>query len=253
MKIISWNVNGLRSVYKKGFLEWLAKSCADTVCLQEIKAHEEKLPFDLTKLTGYHTYFNSAKKSGYSGVAVYSKGEPLDVKRELGLERFDSEGRILQLGYEDFTLLNLYLPHGGRGKENLGYKLGVYDFLLDYLNNIKGKSIILAGDFNVAHREIDLSRPQQNKDNIMFTAAERKKIDDLISLGFVDSFRLFNQEGGNYTWWPYSNNARQRNIGWRIDYIFTSKSLTPKLRGAAIHPEVLLSDHCPTEIEIRLA
>ncbi len=250
MKIISWNVNGLRSVYKKGFLGWLAKSDADIVCLQEIKAHEEKLPFDLTTLTGYHTYFNSAKRSGYSGVAVYSRREPLDVKRALGLERFDSEGRMLRLEYKDFILLNLYLPHGGRGKENLGYKLGVYDFLLDYLNNIKGKSIILAGDFNIAHREIDLARPQQNKDNIMFTAAEREKIDGLIDLGFVDSFRKFNKEGGNYTWWRYGNNTRERNLGWRIDYIFASKPLTPELQSAALHPEVLLSDHCPTEITL---
>ncbi len=235
-------------MYKKGFLKWLAKTNADIICLQETKAEEDQLPFDLTTLTGYHTYFNSAKKKGYSGVAVYSRRAPLEVKRELGWERFDAEGRLLQLKYRDFILLNLYLPHGGRGKENLDYKLNVYEGVFDYLNDFKEKNVVLAGDFNIAHKEVDLARPQQNKDNIMFTAAERKKIDELIGLGFVDSFRQFNQEGGNYTWWPYGNNARQRNIGWRIDYIFTSKSLAPKLKSATIQPEVLLSDHCPVEV-----
>ncbi len=251
MKIVSFNVNGLRSVYKKGFLEWLAESNADIVCLQEVKADEDQLPFDLTALTNYHTYFNSAKKRGYSGVGVYSRREPLSVKLELGLDRFDSEGRLLQLEYKDFTLLNLYLHHGGRGKENLDYKLSVYEALSSRLNDSKEKDIILAGDFNIAHREIDLARPQQNKDNIMFTKEEREKIDELVKLDFVDSFRQFNQEGGHYTWWPYGNNARQRNIGWRIDYIFTSKSLTPKLQRVANHSEVLLSDHCPIETVLK--
>jgi exodeoxyribonuclease-3 len=247
VKIISWNVNGFRSVYKKGFLEWLTESNADIVCLQEIKAHEEQLPFDLTKLTNYYSYFNPAKKKGYSGVVVFSKSEPRGVKREIGTKRFDSEGRFLQLEYKDFILLNLYLPHGGRKKDNLNYKLHTYDFLLDYLDDIKERKIILAGDFNVAHQEIDLARPQQNKDNVMFTAEERQKIDSLTELGFSDSFRKFNQKGGNYSWWPYGNHARERNIGWRIDYIFTSESLTSRLTGAAISPEVTGSDHCPIE------
>jgi len=247
MKIISWNVNGLRAVYKKGFLNWLAESEADIICLQETKAHEDQLPFDLTTLTGYHTYFSSAEKKGYSGVGIYSRTEPANVKRELGLERFDSEGRLLQLEYDDFTLLNLYIPHGGRGKENLAYKLSVYDALFSYLNGFKEKNIVLAGDFNIAHKEIDLAHPKENKNNIMFTKGERKKIDKLISLGFVDSFRKFNQEGGNYTWWYYGHDARQKNFGWRIDYIFTSKSLETNLQSAAIYPEVSLSDHCPVE------
>ena len=247
MKIVSLNVNGLRAVYKKGFLGWLAKSDADIVCLQEVKANEDQLPFDLTTLTGYHTYFNSARKKGYSGVGVYSRKEPLSVKRELGLERFDSEGRLLRLEYENFTLLNLYLPHGGHGKENLNYKLSVYDHLFNHLNDFKEKDVLLAGDFNIAHKEIDLAHPQQNKDNIMFTKEEREKLDNLISLGFIDSFRKFNQEGGNYTWWRYGHNARERNLGWRIDYIFASKSLENKLQSANIYPKVALSDHCPVE------
>ena len=251
MKIISWNVNGLRSVYKKGFLGWLVKSDADIVCLQEVKADEEQLPFDLTTLTGYHTYFNSAKKTGYSGVGVYSRTKPLSVKRDLGLERFDSEGRILQLEYKDFILLNLYIPHGGRDKENLDHKLDVYDAIFNHLNDLKEKSVILAGDFNIAHKEIDLAHPQQNKDNIMFTKEEREKLDHLISLGFVDSFRKFNKKGGNYTWWRYGNKTRERNLGWRIDYIFVSKSLENELQSAAIRPKVLLSDHCPVEAVLK--
>ena len=251
MKIISWNVNGLRSVYKKGFLDWLSKSNADIVCLQEVKANEDQLPFDLTDLTGYQTYFNSARKKGYSGVGVYSRKEPLSVKLELGLDRFDSEGRLMQLEYKDFILLNLYIPHGGHGKENLNYKLSVYDKLFNHLNELKEKDVVLTGDFNIAHKEIDLAHPKQNKDNIMFTKEEREKIDELIGLGFVDSFRRFNQEGGNYTWWRYGRDTRERNLGWRIDYIFASKSLETKLQSAAIHPEVLLSDHCPVEVNLR--
>ena len=251
MKIISWNVNGLRSVYKKGFLGWLAKSEADIVCLQEVKANEDQLPFDLTTLTGYHTYFNSAKKKGYSGVGVYSRTKPLSVKRDLGLKRFDSEGRILQLEYKDFTLINLYIPHGGRNKENLDYKLSVYGALFDHLNNLQDKDVILTGDFNIAHKEIDLAHPQRNKDNIMFTKEERAKIDELIGLGFVDSFRKFNKEGGNYTWWYYGQNARQKNFGWRIDYIFASKSLKTNLQSAAIYPKITLSDHCPVEVVLK--
>lgn len=251
MKIISWNVNGLRSVYRKGFLDWLTKSEADIVCLQEVKANEDQLPFDLTTLTGYHTYFNSAEKKGYSGVGVYSRHEPLSVKRKLGLKRFDSEGRLLQLEYKDFILLNLYIPHGGRDKENLNYKLEVYEKLFNHLNDFKGKNVILAGDFNIAHKEIDLAHPKRNKDNIMFTKEEREKLDNLISLGFVDSFRKFNQEGRNYTWWYYGQNARQKNLGWRIDYIFASKSLETKLQSAAIYPTVSLSDHCPIEVVLK--
>jgi len=245
MKIISWNVNGLRSVCRKGFLEWLTKSDADIICLQEIKAGEEQLPFALAKPTNHHTYFNSAATKGYGGVAVYSRDEPLNVKRRVGFKRFDSEGRMLQLEYNNLILVNLYLPHGGRGKEKLAYKLKSYNFLLSYLTGLKEKKVVLAGDFNIAHREVDLARPQQNKDNIMFTGEERQKIDTLIGLGFADSFRQFNQEGGNYTWWPYGNNARERNIGWRIDYIFTSKTLTPKLKTAKIYSTITASDHCP--------
>jgi len=261
MKIISWNVNGLRAIYKKGFWEWFEKIKADIVCLQETKIQEEQLSFDLVKLKNYSSFFNSASKKGYSGVGVFSKKRPLSVKRKLGLKRFDSEGRFLELQYPEFTLINLYLPHGGRQKENLAYKLEVYQFLFKYLEKIKspegkqasygaGKNLILIGDFNIAHQEIDLARPKQNKNNIMFTPKEREQIDRLIDLGFTDSFRKFHNDGGHYTWWPYFANARQRNLGWRIDYAFVSKKLVPNLKKSFILSQVQGSDHCPIGIEI---
>jgi len=250
MKIISWNVNGLRAVYKKGFWEWFEKINADIICLQETKIQEEQLSFDLIKLKNYSSFFNSASKKGYSGVGVFSKKSPLVVKRKLGLKRFDDEGRFLELQYSDFILINLYLPHGGRQKENLVYKLKVYVRLLKYLAKIKNKKIILIGDFNIAHQEIDLARPKQNKNNIMFTPQERKQIDKLLDLGFIDSFRKFHQDGDHYTWWPYFANARERNLGWRIDYTFVSKKLALQIKNAFILSEVKGSDHCPVGLEV---
>jgi len=250
MKIVSWNVNGLRSVYKKNFLDWFYKEDADIVCLQETKASENQLPFDLTYPKGYYSFFNSASKRGYAGVVVYTKIKPSSIGNNLGLGAFDQEGRILELEFPEFILMNLYIPHGGRNKEKLFYKLAVYENLFNKLNFIRDKQIILAGDFNVAHKEIDLARPKENLNNIMFTPMERKQIDTLIEAGFVDSFRYFNKEGGNYTWWPYMKEAREKNLGWRIDYIFVSKGLLPKLKSAFILNDVRSSDHCPVGIEI---
>jgi len=250
MKIISWNVNGLRAVYKRGFLKWLTKSRADIVCLQELKAQAAQIPADLLKPKNYSAYFNFASKKGYAGVAVYTKTKPVKTAKRLGLKRFDQEGRFLKLEYPKFTLINLYLPHGGRQKENLDYKLEVYQRLLNYLKRIKDQNLILIGDFNIAHQEIDLARPKDNRNNIMFTPAEREQLDQLISLGFTDTFRKFNQRGGHYTWWPYFAKARQRNLGWRIDYAFVSKKLAPKLKDAFILSKVPGSDHCPIGIQI---
>jgi exodeoxyribonuclease-3 len=250
MKIISWNINGIRAIYKKDFLKWLKETKADIICLQEIRAQKEQLPSDLIKPRNYHLYFNLAAKKGYAGVAVYTKKKPLKIDFKLGMKRFDQEGRILKLEFLEFTLINLYLPYGGRGKENLDYKLKVYSHLLNYLKKNKNKNIILVGDFNVAHQEIDLARPKQNQNNIMFTPEERKQIDRLIKLGFIDTFRKFHQDRGHYTWWPYFAKARERNLGWRIDCIFISKKLTPKLKDAFIFQKVMGSDHCPVGVEI---
>ena len=252
MKIISWNVNGLRAIYKKGFLDWFKKIDANIVCLQEIKAKESQLPFDVKEIDGYYSYFNSAEKKGYSGVAVYSKAKPERIEKKLGLERFDNEGRILRIEYSDFTLVNLYLPHGGRSKENLDYKLEVYKKLLAFLKKNRDKKLVIVGDFNVAHQEIDLARPRQNKNNIMFTPREREQIDNLIKIGYIDSFRMLNKSGGYYSWWPYFANARERNLGWRIDYVFLSRVLEKSIKKAFILNNVYGSDHCPVGIDLAI-
>jgi len=250
MRILTWNVNGIRSVYKKGFLDFVTKEKPEILCLQEIKIQPVQLK-ELVIPKGYSVFFNCALKPGYSGVAVFTKGKPQKVDCRIVLKRFDREGRFLKLVFPEFTLINFYFPHGGRQKENLNYKLEVYRFFLKYLARIKNKSLILVGDFNVAHQEIDLARPKNNKNNIMFTPAERRQIDALINLGFTDAFRVFHPKGGHYTWWPYFANARKRNLGWRIDYCFVSKALRLRLNKAFILPKVRGSDHCPTGIELR--
>lgn len=250
MRIISWNVNGFRAVVRKGFRGWLRKSQADIICLQEIKTQEIEIFSSLFSPKNYHVFINPAGKRGYSGVAVFSLTEPVCVKKVLGLEKFDSEGRILELRFPDFSLLNLYLPHGGRDKSKLDYKLECYRFLLESLGKRKEEKIILAGDFNVAHTDLDLARPNDNRDNIMFTPIERRQLDSLIAMGFIDSFREFHGENGAYSWWPYRLNARKRNLGWRLDYIFLSRSLSIRLKDAFILADISGSDHCPVGIEI---
>ncbi len=250
MKILSYNVNGIRAACRKGFFEWFIKAKADIVCLQEVKAQREQLPVGLDSPQGYYSYFNFAVKKGYSGLAIYSKKKPIRIFNKLGIEKFDQEGRMLALEYPNFTLINFYLPHGGRQKENLDYKLESYGRILRYLNKLKNKEFILIGDFNIAHQEVDLARPKENKNNIMFTQEERKQIDGILNLGFVDTFRKKNQETGNYTWWPYAFNARERNVGWRIDYAFISSKIASNLKNAFISRGVNMSDHCPIGLEI---
>ena len=248
MKIVSFNVNGLRAIHKKGFLDWLTKSKIDIICLQEIKAETNQLPEELLKIKGYHSYFNSAEKKGYSGTAIYSKIEAKKEEYSLGLNRFDKEGRVIKLQYPKFSLMNLYMPQGGRQKQNLEYKLESYDYLLDNIKN--EKNLIIVGDFNIAHKEIDLARPKENKNSICFTSEEREKIDRLLELDFIDTFREFNKEGENYSWWSYRSNARARNIGWRVDCVFASKNLKKKIKNSFISSEVIMSDHCPVGINI---
>jgi len=250
MRIVSWNVNGLRAVCKRDFLGWFKGTRADIVCLQEIKTQEAEVPSPLVQPSGYYSFFNCALKKGYSGVAVYTKEAPLKVISKFGISRFDTEGRLLELHYRGFILINIYIPHGGRGKENLEYKLEVYRRFLRRTAMYRNKKAVLIGDFNIAHKEIDLARPKQNQNNIMFTPEERKQIDKLVGLGFTDTFRKFHTEGGHYTWWPYFANARKRNLGWRIDYAFTSGPLTPRVKDAFILPDVMGSDHCPIGIEV---
>jgi len=251
MKIISWNVNGLRANYKKGFLDWFKTEKPDFCCLQEVRARKEQLPKELLEIKGFFCFLNSAKKPGYSGTAIYSKKEPKNIIKELGMRKFDEQARMLRLDFSDFILINFYIPHGGRAKENLPYKMDAYEAILAYLKKLKNKKVIVVGDFNIAHQEIDLARPKDNKNNIMFSKEEREQIDKIIALGYVDSFRQFNKKEGNYTWWSNFNNVRERNIGWRIDYIFVSKPMAKNLKNAFIKNKVMGSDHCPIGIELK--
>lgn len=249
MKIVSWNVNGLRANYKKSFLNWFNKTKADFYCLQEVRAKKEDLPRELLEIKGFFSFFNSAEKPGYSGTGIYAKDEPKQVITEIGFDKFDKQARMLRLDFSDFILINFYIPHGGRGKEFLDYKLDVYEVIIAYLKSLKKEKVIVVGDFNVAHKEIDLARPKDNQNSIMFTKEERENIDKIINLGYRDSFREVNNKGGNYTWWPYFHKARERNLGWRIDYIFVSKKI--ELKKTFIESKIMGSDHCPVGVEIK--
>jgi len=250
MKIISWNVNGIRSVIKQGFRDWLEEIDADIICLQELKIDQNSFN-DIKIVDKYKIIRNHAEKKGYSGVAIFSKSEAKDKKLKLGLERFDREGRYIEVDFGNFILINNYLPHGGRQKENLKYKLFVYKKLIIRLNELKNKKVVVIGDFNIAHTELDLARPKNNINNIMFTAKERAQIDKIIELGYVDAFRQFFKEGSHYTWWPWMANCRKKNLGWRIDYAFVSQGLSPKLQNGFILEKITGSDHCPIGIEIK--
>ncbi len=254
MRIASWNVNGLRAAARHGFSAWFKAANLDILCLQEIKAGEKQLPPEIVNATGYQSFFNFASRPGYSGVAVFTKLKPLRVTREIFAgDRFNQEGRVLLLEFEQFTLLNLYIPHGGRDKSKLEYKLRSYASLLEFLRHYEGRPLVLVGDLNVAHHDIDLARPKQNRNNIMFTPEERQQLDGLFQQKLIDSYRLLHAEERSYTWWPYIANARQRNIGWRIDYIFVADLLQPFISEAAILKDVFGSDHCPVTINLELA
>jgi exodeoxyribonuclease-3 len=250
VKIISWNVNGIRAVFKKNFLEWFNGENADIVCVQETKAEKEQFPNELAEIKGYNFYCVSAQKKGYSGVAVWAKIKPLTVSAGIENEKFDCEGRVLKLEFEKFILFNIYFPNGGASRERLEYKLEFYDYLLEYLKKYQDKTVIVCGDYNTAHREIDLARPKQNENVSGFLAVEREKLDELENIGFIDSFRHFNGEAGNYTWWDYKTAARSRNIGWRIDYFYISQNAAKHLKSADILNSAQGSDHCPVSITI---
>lgn len=252
--LLSWNVNGLRAVYKKNFMEWFIKTRPDILAIQETKAQENQLPEELKNAEGYTSYFSSAERKGYSGVALYTREKPLSLQTGFGIKEFDTEGRILIADYGSFTLYNIYFPNGKASKERLAYKLAFYDAFLDHTDQQKksGKNLIICGDVNTAHNEIDLSRPKENETVSGFLPEERAWIDKFISHGYVDTFRMFEKEGGHYSWWDYKTRARERNIGWRIDYFFISEDLQNRIESAFILPEVTGSDHCPIGIEIRL-
>jgi exodeoxyribonuclease-3 len=249
-RLLSWNVNGIRAIYKKGMLDFLQEEKPDALCIQETKAHEEQLVKKLLNPEGYFSYFCSAERKGYSGVAAYSKYQPVSVKCGMGIEEFDSEGRVIEIEYSDFILLNVYFPNGKASKERLDYKMNFYDAFLNHIEELRsqGKKVVFCGDVNTAHKEIDLARPKENENISGFLPIEREWIDKVIDKGYIDTFRVFNSEGDNYSWWDYKTKARQRNVGWRIDYFFISEDLKKNLKKATIMNEVMGSDHCPIEI-----
>jgi len=247
MKLVSWNVNGVRSILAKG--DYLDKTDADVVCLQEIKARPEQVDhvFD-----GYHVFWNCAQKPGYSGTAILSRDRPLAVTNGIGRSEHDSEGRVITAEFPDFFVVNVYTPNSRRDLARLDYRTREWTpAIIGFLKDLQiRKPVIFCGDMNVAHREIDLARPRENARSAGFTAEEREAFDRVLDAGFIDSFREFEQGGGHYTWWSYQSAARERNIGWRIDYVCVSPSLGPSLRSAFIQQEVGGSDHCPVGIAL---
>ena len=253
VRILSWNVNGIRAAYKKGLLNWFSKEKPDILCVQEIKAVKEQLSDDLINVDGYASYFSSAERKGYSGTATYTKVNPVKVVNGIGIKKFDSEGRFLVTDFTDFILFNIYFPNGKAKEERLQYKMDFYEAFLKHLKKLlkQDKKIVICGDVNTAHKEIDLARPKPNEKISGFLPQEREWIDKLLEAGFIDTFRKFNQKPEQYTWWDMMTRARERNVGWRIDYFFISENLRDNLKNAFILPEVIGSDHCPVGIELK--
>ena len=250
MKLISWNVNGLRACMNKGFEDFLRASEADAFCLQETKMQREQADF---VFDGYEEYWNSAEKKGYSGTAIFSKNAPLNVTYGIGVEEHDKEGRVITAEYENFYLVTVYTPNSQRELARLDYRMVWEDVFRDYLLKIdEKKPVIVCGDLNVAAEEIDLKNPKTNRKNAGFTDEERAKFRELKAAGFVDTFRHLHPEEVKYSWWSYMFKAREKNAGWRIDYFVVSERIADKVKAAEIHTEILGSDHCPVSIEIDL-
>lgn len=249
MKFISWNVNGLRACVQKGFLDFFNSIDADFFCIQESKLQAGQIDLDLP---GYHQYWNYAEKKGYSGTAIFAKNEPLSVSYGIGIEEHDKEGRVITLEYDNFYLVTCYTPNSQNELKRLPYRMQWEDDFREYLKTLDAKKpVILCGDLNVAHNEIDLKNPKTNRKNAGFSDEERAKMTELLSSGFTDTFRYFYPDAeGIYSWWSYRFKAREKNAGWRIDYFITSKRINDKLKKAAIHTDVLGSDHCPVEVDI---
>jgi exodeoxyribonuclease-3 len=254
MRMVCWNVNGIRAAYRKGLLDWVKKDSPDILCLQETKASLEQLPMDLADIPGYEPYFTSAEdRSGYSGVALYSRLRPKKVECGIGVERFDREGRTMIAHYPDFVLCNIYFPNGKASPERLRYKMEYYEEFLSFVNRLRseGKSVVICGDINTAHHEIDIARPKENAKRSGFLPEERAWMDRLVESGFVDTFREQHPDEVKWSWWDLKTRARERNVGWRIDYFFVSRDLMPKVTSSFIEDDVMGSDHCPVGIVIQ--
>ena len=249
MKLISWNVNGLRACLQKGFLDFFQAAQADIFCIQETKMQPDQAQLSLE---GYRQFWNSAERKGYSGTAVFTKEEPLGVSYGIGIEEHDHEGRVITLELGDFFLVNVYTPNSQEELARIDYRMGWEDAFLDYLAGLRGKKpVVVCGDLNVAHREIDLKNPKSNRNNPGFTDREREKFSRLLDSGFVDSFRaLYPDKEGAYSWWSYRFKARERNAGWRIDYFLISQELLPRLGDSRILSDITGSDHCPVELTL---
>jgi exodeoxyribonuclease III len=253
MKITTWNVNGIRSAMNKGLRDWIQAGFSDVICLQEIKARPEQLAAEDITYPYYQTFWHPGMRPGYSGVSVFSRAKPLQVQIGMGIDKFDQEGRLIRIKYPGFTLFNGYFPNGQRDQDRLNYKLDFYSSLLDICNRLKeeGEKIIITGDFNTAHNEIDLANPKENSKNSGFLPEERVWVDRYLENGFVDVFRQKYPEKVQYTWWTYRLNARKRNIGWRLDYFLTSQNLVNQVEDIITHDEVTGSDHCPVTLLLK--
>lgn len=253
MKLYSWNVNGLRAAETKGFSNWLKKEQPDILSIQEVKATPDQLPESVTAPEGYHCFFNPAERKGYSGTAVYYKTEPISITTGLSDDRFNHEGRTIIMEYPDFTLFNIYFPNGGSGDDRQQFKMDFYDCFLKDVNALvaAGKKVIVCGDVNTAHREIDLKNPKANAKRSGFLPEERRWLDRFFDSGYIDTYRYFYPDKIEYSWWSYRFNARANNAGWRIDYFFVSDNAKDIITDAAIHTDVPGSDHCPISLTIK--
>ncbi len=254
LKILCWNVNGLRAIAGRGFLEWLERESPDILCLQETKVHLDQLDARLKQPFDYHTYWNYPEKKGYAGVATFTKIEPVAIEYDFGKTGLDLEGRVIITRYTEFILLNVYFPNGKKDQERLKYKMDFYDTFLDFVDHLKEADarLVVCGDFNTAHKEIDLARPKENAKVSGFLPSERDWMDKFVAHGYVDLFRQFNKSPGQYSWWDMKTGARERNVGWRIDYFFVTENLLPSISKAYIMTEVTGSDHCPVGIILKV-
>lgn len=253
IKLVSWNVNGIRAVSKKDeFWDWFDNTDADIINFQEVRATQDKIPKKLADINGFHQSFNEAEKKGYSGVGTYSKIQPVEVVKGLGVEELDNEGRVLRIQYPDFYLYNIYFPNSGMNAKRLDFKVAFCDALLEQLVELKddGKNVVITGDYNIAHHPIDVYNPKNCEGKSGYLPEERAWLDQLEKAGFIDTFRMFDDGENNFTWWSYRTKARERNAGWRLDYFYVNEEIRGNVKSAEILSDIYGSDHCPVTLEL---